>query len=138
MMKPARFHCPQSFLQPGLPELGAVALTADREEQQGSGCSLHAPGTRASLSHALPPGQQVMQAAPEGHFGAMKQGANSYHLPEIKRHLSEGSQPKEPASREMPALRISSIFREGQAGCQLKARQSHAGIFPIKYFSTQK
>lgn len=56
-----------------------------------------------------------------------------------KRDTSARVARKEASLTQSARAQKSEMFSEGQAGCQLKAYQSHAGIFPIKsFFSTRK
>lgn len=56
-------------------------------------------------------GQQDIQAAPEGHFGATKQETDPYLLLQVKRNLSDELQPKKSGSQKALAVKISNIFR---------------------------
>jgi len=75
-----------------------------------------------------------MKGSPKGSLQCHVTRGQLLPSAEGKGILQLGLQPKQPASQEVLALKISNIFREGQAGCQLKAYQSYAGIFPMKYY----
>lgn len=133
MKKPAHFHCPQSFLQTRLPELGAVAGIKCRQPGAAGQCLLPTcyTTTPASLSHAVPwraarhtgsPRRSPQCHVTRGQFPSSAWG---------KKKPKWGMQFKNPTLTRSLCAQKEQYFQRGQAVCELKACQ---GIFPIKYF----